>query len=719
MGDLSVEVPGLKPKNLGKVPMEGTTPQAAVQTGREFLEHCFDVNPEGVPKQVYLRIVEGAACEPDGDEGGLSVKWADVKVVRADESVEFLLDRSNPGAGHLIRLDGCYCGARPGQYAVLGGVIGEPMDETLATFSASAFCDGEIVSCSGGPVPYVALADLEATGQTAPVQFWRWRDGLSGADRAEHFVVDVPVWSWKGTDASVFDLDRESVRRALDQMELRYPDNGRRSDCAYLRVHIPLDAEGERGLVGSGFVCSPFTNGSTIRPCFHAQMVLGHSEVFGYGAGRTWDEALADLKACLMESLEDMGNRERTDPVRLAHAGVAAQIREYENSTSVTADMALKRFFHRPDVPMVDRYLLDVPDHRIYSFSNGYGRPFVARVVMPGDPCGREGCHSWGNKELGLDKPGVEFYDATRRFDPGFGPLGQFVASYYLMDLAKGEPDRGICLHGGVEEWVLSADVKRRVIEWVGDCVKRETRALSSAGFAASEEGAPDVEDLKSRIRSWDVFDYQSETMSARDFVKGLKDDFLGLREMNSEYVSNQAYEGAKSLLREEGFDPDEVRERWPDYFDELRFAVEEAARFNIGRLVPSNLFIRMDDEVEMTGMTADPEDAASERAALLVVAQKFGFDEKAVDTVIRNATYGGMAGIGVIADGETVLQAHRDGTREIQGEAILYCTDSVNGSGHYLTGKGASIQVKDVPDAIDTGAYSLGAVFRTNDWSY
>jgi hypothetical protein len=207
--------------------------------------------------------------------------------------------------------------------------------------------------------------------------------------------------------------------------------------------------------------------------------------------------------------------------------------------------------------------------------------------------------------------------------------------------------------------------------------------------------------------------------MSARDFIKGLKDDFSDLQEMNSEYVSNQAYEGAKILLKEEGFDPDEVRERWPDYFDELWFAVEEAARFNIGRLAPSNLFIRMDDEVEMTGMTADPEDAASERAALLAVAQKFGFDEKAVDTVIRNATYGGMAGVGVIADGETVLQAHQDGTREIQGEAILYCTDSVNGSGHYLMGKGASIQVKDVPDAIDTGAYSLGAVFGTKDWSY
>jgi hypothetical protein len=231
MGDLSVEVPGLKPKNLGKVLMESTTPQAAVQAGRGFLEHCFGVNPEGVPKQVCLRIVAGAACEPDGDEGGLSVKWADVKVVRADESVEFLLDRSNPGAGHLIRLDGCYCGARPGQYAVLGGVIGEPRDEELATFSASAFCDGEIVSCSGGPAPYVTLADLEATGQTAPAQFWRWRDGISGADRAEHFVVDVPVWSWKGTDDSVFDLDRETVRRALDKMEIQYPDNGMRSDC--------------------------------------------------------------------------------------------------------------------------------------------------------------------------------------------------------------------------------------------------------------------------------------------------------------------------------------------------------------------------------------------------------------------------------------------------------------------------------------------------------
>jgi hypothetical protein len=113
-----------------------------------------------------------------------------------------MLLHSYPQAGDVVRLDGYYCGAKTGDYAVIQGVVGELRDRFYACFTASAYRDTSrtsghtIVSCSGGPVPEIGIEDLVPTGETALRSFWRFKDGIVGAGRAEYYEEEVAVWSW-------------------------------------------------------------------------------------------------------------------------------------------------------------------------------------------------------------------------------------------------------------------------------------------------------------------------------------------------------------------------------------------------------------------------------------------------------------------------------------------------------------------------------------------
>lgn len=82
-----------------------------------------------------------------------------------------------------------------------GTVVGRPLQEYLCCFNFSAFRGStrgspEYVRCSGGPLPCVAPADLVATGETVEVRFWRWKDGIMGAGRADNYTLAVPLWEW-------------------------------------------------------------------------------------------------------------------------------------------------------------------------------------------------------------------------------------------------------------------------------------------------------------------------------------------------------------------------------------------------------------------------------------------------------------------------------------------------------------------------------------------
>lgn len=113
-----------------------------------------------------------------------------------------MLLHSYPVAGDVVRLDGYYCGAKRGSYAVLQGREGRLLDAYYACFSASAHRDTLrngtefFVSCSGGPVPEISIEDLVPTGETKIQSFWRFKDGIVGPGRAEYYELEVAVWSW-------------------------------------------------------------------------------------------------------------------------------------------------------------------------------------------------------------------------------------------------------------------------------------------------------------------------------------------------------------------------------------------------------------------------------------------------------------------------------------------------------------------------------------------
>lgn len=95
------------------------------------------------------------------------------------------------------------------------------------------------------------------------------------------------------------------------------------------------------------------------------------------------------------------------------------------------------------------------------------GREFVVRVVWKGDRYGQDGCLT------NHDKPIVEFYDATYEETAAFGPLGQFVGSYYietLLDRASGVP---LNLWTSVPEWTIPASEVSRAMEWVVEEAER------------------------------------------------------------------------------------------------------------------------------------------------------------------------------------------------------------------------------------------------------
>lgn len=103
---------------------------------------------------------------------------------------------------------------------------------------------------------------------------------------------------------------------------------------------------------------------------------------------------------------------------------------------------------------------------------NGMGRKFLVRVVRRGEGYG------W-NDEIVHDKsdPAIEFYDQTyvNRNDKRFGERGQFVARYYASTLAKHTPGTGLCLHGGVPDWIVDAPSMNVVLTLAIELAKEGT----------------------------------------------------------------------------------------------------------------------------------------------------------------------------------------------------------------------------------------------------
>lgn len=104
---------------------------------------------------------------------------------------------------------------------------------------------------------------------------------------------------------------------------------------------------------------------------------------------------------------------------------------------------------------------------RTFDFtSTRNGRPWRAKLLLPGDAYGRDNC-------LTADKPLVEFWDRTHAGKPhrhgaGAWPAdGQFVSRYYLSTMIERPAGVGLDLVGYEPAWKISAADCKAVDAWL------------------------------------------------------------------------------------------------------------------------------------------------------------------------------------------------------------------------------------------------------------
>lgn len=114
--------------------------------------------------------------------------------------------REGPRAGDVVIIPAEHA-LRQGKeaFAVLGGPTGYGNGKYKTCVEPSAFFGPanelaaldapELISLSGGPCPFVRLADLTFTGAVRDQSFWRWTD-TPRAHSGVPYILTVPVWRW-------------------------------------------------------------------------------------------------------------------------------------------------------------------------------------------------------------------------------------------------------------------------------------------------------------------------------------------------------------------------------------------------------------------------------------------------------------------------------------------------------------------------------------------
>lgn len=93
---------------------------------------------------------------------------------------------------------------------------------------------------------------------------------------------------------------------------------------------------------------------------------------------------------------------------------------------------------------------------------------FNVRLVFKGDKYGKDFCLSYDE----TDDPMVEFYDARYPHTE----FGQFVSRYCVSTLlsdAERLAKSGLCLNGGVPDWVLDSASISRVFTWIHEEISK------------------------------------------------------------------------------------------------------------------------------------------------------------------------------------------------------------------------------------------------------
>jgi hypothetical protein len=97
-------------------------------------------------------------------------------------------------------LNSSYFSHRPARLEIVGVLEHHCGGRRLGLcFEASAYRDGNHVSCSGGPIPWVEPSGLTLLGLRA-TRFWRFADGYPEAHGGGDFYLHVPHWLWNGEE---------------------------------------------------------------------------------------------------------------------------------------------------------------------------------------------------------------------------------------------------------------------------------------------------------------------------------------------------------------------------------------------------------------------------------------------------------------------------------------------------------------------------------------
>ena len=85
-----------------------------------------------------------------------------------------------------------------GDIGIIDGLVRKSATEDVQiTFRYSAFNDGEVCQCSGGPGTIsTPITELFRMPGLKKITFWRWKNGIPGAGRGCHYEKEVPVWGW-------------------------------------------------------------------------------------------------------------------------------------------------------------------------------------------------------------------------------------------------------------------------------------------------------------------------------------------------------------------------------------------------------------------------------------------------------------------------------------------------------------------------------------------
>lgn len=289
------------------------------------------------------------------------------------------------------------------------------------------------------------------------------------------------------------------------------------------------------------------------------------------------------------------------------------------------------------------------------------------------------------------------------------GTLVNTLTNYRIVPLDSGFQDK-FDIEDDKAEVVGHAQTEEEAKAQATDLAagKTATKKTAARMLKDTEGEEIDFDALLKQVRKWRVFE-RGETWGLEQTLQTLNGSDLELDSL-AESVSDQIYESATVMFRENNLDPD----TYNDEFMELIAALEDATEYNYDSVMPT-VFFRDPEEQEVSpesNVTSkeDPDYAEFQKYAL-----ENGFSQKDLDYVYLNATYGGMAGVGVIAEAAKAL------TGEVSGDAILYIRDSFNGSGAYVIAGSKTIS-GDKPTLaklIDKGEYSLGAVYGTNEWTW